>query len=372
MNRQAYWLAALLFVALVLANFDSHTGFTSLLRFGQTWQDRRHSSLQGLSIATVSGSNGYDGQFYAQIALDPLLRGSELKQVVDAPAYRSRRILTPALAAILGIGSPWRTLQAYALLNVACWFALGWLLLQQIGSRDWVAFARWAGCMFSLGVLDSVRQSLVDLPSLLLVVLAVRFFIRPGDTGSTVWLALGNLAKETNLLSAIALYADKLLTPAHWKRTLLTLVVAALPIGLWSLYVHARLDGAGESDASGNFTWPLMGILTQAKISLHEVLHGNLDGRYAFSLLGISGLSVQAIFLWRTPQFESPWWRLGAVFSILFLFLSSWVWSGYWAACRAVLPMTIAYNLLLPSNRRFWPLWIFGNLTLLHGVWRFL
>ena len=372
MTRHAFWIAALFFAALVLANFDRHTGFTSLIRFGETWQDRRHSSLQNLPIATVAGSNGYDGQFYAQIALDPLLRGTEINQIVDAPAYRSRRILTPAMAAILGSGSPWRTLQAYALLNVACWFALGWLLLQQTGNGDWVAFARWGGCMFSLGVLDSVRQSLVDLPALLLLVLAVRSSLRGKSTGSAVWLALGNLAKETNLLGTVALCSDKLLTRAHWKRTLFSLVVASLPIALWSLYVQARLDGPHDGNASGNFTWPLMGILIQAKISLHEVLHGNLDGRYAFCLLGIAGLFVQVLFLWRTPQFASPWWRIGVVFSVIFLFLSSWVWSGYWAVCRAALPMTIAYNLLLPAGRRFWPLWIVGNLTLLHGVWRFL
>ena len=67
-----------------------------------------------------------------------------------------------------------------------------------------------------------------------------------------------------------------------------------------------------------------------------------------------------------------PGGALARCFPFLFLILSSWVWSGYWAVCRAVLPMTIASNLLLPANRRFWPLWIFGNLTLLHGVWRFL
>ena len=50
----------------------------------------------------------------------------------------------------------------------------------------------------------------------------------------------------------------------------------------------------------------------------------------------------------------------------------SWVWSGYWAACRAVLPMTLAFNLLLPAGRGFWIWWIAGNLALFHGVWRFL
>ena len=78
------------------------------------------------------------------------------------------------------------------------------------------------------------------------------------------------------------------------------------------------------------------------------------------------------MILWRTPQFSSPWWRIGAAYSFLLLFLGTWVWSGYWAVCRAVLPMTITFNLLLPVNRAFWPLWILGNLTVLHAIWRFL
>lgn len=147
----AYWIASLLLAILVLDKFSPQTGFTSLIRFGEAWQNRRHSSLQNLPVATVSASSGYDGQFYAQIALDPLLRDAEFARIIDAPAYRARRILVPATAATLGFGSPWWTLQAYALINVFCWFALGWLLLRHIGGHSWPDFARWAGCMFSLG-----------------------------------------------------------------------------------------------------------------------------------------------------------------------------------------------------------------------------
>ncbi|MDB6166068.1 MAG: hypothetical protein JWQ83_1208, partial [Lacunisphaera sp.] len=122
----------------------------------------------------------------------------------------------------------------------------------------------------------------------------------------------------------------------------------------------------------GNFSWPFLGMLTQAKHSLREISFGDLDGRYTFSLIAMLGLSIQGWCLWRAPQINLPWWRLGAAYSLLLPFLSFWVWSGYWAACRAVLPLTIAFNLLLPANRWFWPLWIAGNLSLLHGVWRFL
>ncbi|MDI1320015.1 MAG: hypothetical protein PSW75_07465 [bacterium] len=369
----ACWIVSLLFAALVLAKFSPATGFTGLIRFGESWQERRHPSLQNLPIATASESNGYDGQFYAQIALDPFLRSPALAQVLDSPAYRARRILTPGTAAILGLGNPWWTLQAYALLNVLCWFALGWLLFRHIGGADWPAFARWVGCMFSIGVLDSVRQSLVDLPAVLLLVLAVTAFtqIRTSPR-TTLWLALGNLTKETSLLGALALSCDPSRRPFPWKRAALSLAAAALPLALWSLYVEQRFAGTTGGTGLGNFTWPLLGLLKQARNCLREVSLGNLDGRYSFCLVAILGLLTQAWVLWRNPQPASPWWRIGFAYSILLLFLSSWVWSGYWAACRAVLPMTIAFNLLLPANRLFWPLWILGNLTLLHGVWRFL
>ena len=372
MSRHAFWISTVFFAALVLTKCNPTSGFTSLIRFGEKWQDRRHSALQNLSIATVPDSSGYDGQFYAQIAMDPLLRSPELAQALDLPAYRARRILVPAAAAILGLGNPRWTLQAYALLNVFCWFALGWLLRRHIDGSDWLAFARWAGCMFSMGVLDSVRQSLVDLPALLLLGLAVHAYTHGNTRRSTLWLALANLAKETSLLGAVALHCDKPQNLFPWKRALLSLTLAVLPLGLWSLYVAQRFPGLPDNSGLGNLTWPLLGLLTQVKLALRELSLGSFDGRYSFSLLAIGGLLVQFWILWRSPQPQSAWWRIGAIYSLLLFFLSFWVWSGYWAACRAVLPMTLAFNLLLPANRSFWPLWIVGNITLLHAVWRFL
>lgn len=373
MSKNAtYWTASVLFAVLVLAKFSPRTGFTSLIRFGETWQERRHGALQGLPLATVPGSSGYDGQFYAQIALDPFLRGPELEKVIDAPAYRARRILVPAIAAALGLGHPWWTLQFFALINVCCWFALGWLLLRQIGPADGLALARWTGCMFSMGVLESVRQSLVDLPALLLLALAVHAHTQSRPARSALWLVLGNLAKETSLLGTFALRWDSSLRPFPWRRVCLGLMIAILPLTLWSLYVRQRFAQTPGNVGLGNFSWPLFGLLAQAKSSLRELSLGNLDSRYSFSLIAIIGFVTQTWVLWGTRQFSSSWWRIGAVHSLLLLFLSSWVWSGYWAVCRAVLPMTIAFNLLLPGTRGFWPLWIAGNLTMLHAIWRFL
>jgi hypothetical protein len=368
--RYAYLLSVLVFVGLVAAKFESNTGFTSLIRFGATWQDKRHGSLHDLKIATVADSNGYDGQFYAQVALDPLLRGNELETTLDAPAYRARRILTPATAAILGFGNPWWTLQIFALLNVFCWLALAGVLRTWIEPNDWAGFARWFGCMFSLGVLDSVRQSLVDLPALLLLALAIRSSLKSHAVSSTLWLALANLAKETSGLGTIALVDYR---SRHWKRGALAVFLATLPLILWSFYVGHRFRGLPDAPGGQqNFAWPLVAMFSEITKSIHELANGNFDGRYLFGLLAMAGFTAQIAVIWRIPQPTSAWWKVGALYSLLFLVLGPWVWSGYWAACRAVLPLTFAFNLLQPANRFFWPIWITGNITVLHGIWRFI
>jgi hypothetical protein len=371
-HRIAYGLALLFFAALVLLKFSPQTGFTSLIRFGETWNNHRLASLQALPIAVVPSSNGYDGQFYAQIALDPALRDAGLRQAIDAPAYRARRILTPAFAALLGMGNPWWTIQVYALLNVFAWFFFARLLWRHIGGYDWIAYARWIGCVFSMGALESVRQSLVDLPALLLLLLAVEAHTGTQFRRSTPWLALGNLAKETSLLSAVALSLDPSKGKPPWRRLLISLGVCALPLALWSLYVNHRFPVTAGSAGMGNFTLPLLGLFEHLKTCGAEILSGNLDGRYTMGLISALGFLIQILVLWRTPLPRSAWWRIGAIYSLLFVFLSPWVWSGYWAACRALLPMTMAFNLLLPAHRHFWHLWAIGNLTMLHAVWRFL
>lgn len=59
-------------------------------------------------------------------------------------------------------------LQAFALQNVVCWLVLAWLITRWVPPDSPRLFARWAACMFSHGLLWSVRFSLLDGPSVLL------------------------------------------------------------------------------------------------------------------------------------------------------------------------------------------------------------
>jgi hypothetical protein len=108
-------------LALVACRWDATTGFTALIRFGDAFADRRLPSIATLPIESVPGL-GYDGQFYAQLAVDPRVLHPEVQQVFDVPAYRAQRILLPLLAHVAI--RPWWILQLYALLNVIAWLLL--------------------------------------------------------------------------------------------------------------------------------------------------------------------------------------------------------------------------------------------------------
>lgn len=368
MPRAPYFLCVALFAALVLAKFDPETGFTPLIRFGETWKDRRVPHLDEGRVTTFANSHGYDGQFYAQIALDPLLRDPSTAHALDAPSYRARRIFPPALAFTLGLGQPNAVLQIYALLNVACWFAFAWLLYRELAPPTPHAFARWFACLFSMGVLESVRLSLTDLPALLLLLLAARA-CRVSSTGRTAsgWLALSHLTKETNLLASVALFAS----PKPTTSRILWFAASIVPLALWLIYVSTRFPGDAEA-GTGNFTWPFAGLVTQLAHSAQAAMSGHPDSRHVLVFLAVIGFATQVTVLWRSRDLTSAWWRIGAIYGLLLIFLSTVVWSGYWAVTRVVLPLTIAFNLLLPAGRAFWLLWALGNLSLLHGVWRFL
>lgn len=148
--------------------YDPHTGFTSLVIFGEVFAPERLTQLRELPIFTYRHSFGYDGQFYAQLAVAGNPFDPQLRTALDDPPYRSSRVLLPVLVHLAGLGHPAWVVNAYALSNVVCWLTLAWVM-----ARWWFPPAsldnlvRWGGVLFGAVMLTSVTRSLVDGPALL-------------------------------------------------------------------------------------------------------------------------------------------------------------------------------------------------------------
>jgi len=85
-----------------------------------------------------------------------------------------------------------------------------------------------------------------------------------------------------------------------------------------------------------------------------------------WSLCMLVALTVQFLYLVLRPQWTQAWWRIGITYAVLLIFLGDAVWEGYpGAASRVLLPMQLAFNILVPAGRAWWLVLVLGNLTLL-------
>lgn len=377
MRRRLPFSVRLLAVLFVLGGVGAHwrpdTGFTSLIRFGHAFDGRRLPAIENPAhpLAVVPGA-GYDGEFYAQLAVNPDVTAPEVQRAIDVPAYRARRILLPLVAHGLGVGNAWATLQIYALLNTLVWLVLAWCWWRWLPEHGARGTAVWLLCLLSLGALDSVRLSLTDLPMMLCLALAVR----ATETGRTALATFGYLAagfvRETAVIAALPLEFFARNTAARERlRAAARAAVVIVPVAIWCV-VLTRLAPGPTTGFQGNIDWPGFGFAHQLATCARELARGNFDSRYLFGLIGAFGFAYQSIFVlvrWRTID---PWLRLGLPFAVLFWLLGDYVWHGYWAVARTILPLTFAFNRVILAERRSVAHLIAGNLCVLHSVYRFL
>lgn len=363
------WLAGVigLLAVLVALRYDARHGLTALNQFGADFQSTQVPALAAIPHQ-VREPHGFDGQFYAQIALDPLLRDPATLAALDDPAYRARRILMPWVGYLVGFGQPALIIHLYPLIDLACWgVLLGWLLRVLAPIGPWQR-AIITGIIFSSGTLEALRLSLTDLPATMLL-LAPCLAAIP-SARAAVWLGLANLCRETSVLGTLAYFGGPGSGRSPRSRRALGLTLALLPLALWILYLNVRL---GRPQASGgNFSWPLLGAWGALELAVRR-LTSELSPSALGAIAAIIGLHGQALHLWRQRRFDDPLWRLGALFAVLLVFLGPKVWELPLGACRSVLPMTIAFNLLLARETRpRWLLFFATNLYSVHGIYTFL
>jgi hypothetical protein len=365
LQRLGRGLLVLVFLWLAGRYWHPYYGFTKFIQFDASDAAVMLPELRAAPVYVHRNSGGYDGTAYAQMAVHPAVRAPALAAAIDNLPYRARRILLSWAAWILGAGDPVRTVHAYAALNVAVWLGLAWLLHRLFPPPGWRPFLAWTGVLFSAGALHSVRFALTDLAALTLLVAALRSAERARPTAVAGLLGAAGLVRETALLGAVALW------PEDWRKisgaTLGRLVLAALPLGLWLLYLRAQ--GDPMAPGQGNFSWPLAAWAGKLAAAVTALRYEPETLLAVTTLLAFIAVTVQLVYVAVYPQPRSLWWRLGLVYGILLLCLGPAVWEGDpGAATRVLLPLALAFNVLAVRRAAGAP-WLFaGNLAVFSGV----
>jgi hypothetical protein len=375
------WLFCLILAivpfAIAMLGFSMEHGFLGLPRFGEVFRDRAMNPVKRYAPPARPNDVGYDGQFYAQIALDPTLRDPALSNACDILSYRAKRILLPAFAYALGAGQPWYVLQIYALLNLAFWFLLLTVLLLHFGVDTWSKRLLCIGILWNAGSLISIGRALTDLPALCLGIIAVCWQEKPTNKNSmsaytqcgvrlmgSVVASLSVLTKETAILSLFSFLGSPI--RRRWWQITVTIVIILAPIGLWTIYVH---NTAGTDETSlGNFTYPLLGFANKLSDEWRKAF-AEFPRLPLLELIAPWSIAVQVVWMIWKRSWRSPWWQFGAGFVCLAIMLGPWVWATQSAYSRCLLPMAVSFNVLLFQSslsrkaRGAW--WVAGNLGFL-------
>ena len=321
---------------------------------------------------------GFDGQQYAQIALDPLLRDPRLKTAIDNPPYRARRILLPWLAWLGGLGHPFWILNVYAALNFVFWLGFAVTMTVLFRPHGWTGLAGFAAMLLTCGVIESMWASLADFPAFNLMTLAVLV----GGGGGAGVLALAALTRETSLFGLVGLWDFKPPWRETLKRNLRLSFIAAVPMALWFAYVAWRLRMSETVDGD-NLDWPLRGIMGKLGEFSIVAVHGHIRWHRWFfeiykspelhALLTIIALLTQCIYILTHRAWENRLWRVAIFFVPFFLCIGAPSWESHFTVTRHALPITLAFNLLLamrPSRR--WLVWfLLGNCFVPFGIYQF-
>ena len=356
---------SMLFLASVARFYHPGTGFTALIGF-PAGHEHEAPAMRDVPHFDYPAWASYDGQFYAQRALDPLCRDPLVDRAMDLPPFRARRILFSWTAYAIGLGRPAWIIEAYALQNVASWLLLAWLLTRWIPPTSARGLALWTACLFSHGVLWSVRFALLDGPSLVLTVCAVWAVERGRPLLSAAVVGIAGLARETNLLVAAAqpLPRDR----RSWMRLAAAGAIAAVPLLLWEDYLRSVYRST-IFVGTDQFTIPGAAVAASWFRTLQEVRRAGVFSGHGLALALLSSLFVQALYILVRREYRSPWWRIALPYVLLLLLLDSVLANPHTGAItRVLLPLTAGFNILLASEARPAPFWIWftaGNLHLL-------
>ncbi|MES2697081.1 MAG: hypothetical protein V4773_26690, partial [Verrucomicrobiota bacterium] len=351
------------FLALVARFWHPIYGFTVFYQLAAPNDELKITAFRELPVYVHRDTGGYDGLYYAQIAHDPTLRDPELPRAMDDYPYRARRILAPALAWLFGAGQPAWIIHTYAALNIVAWVALAvvlWCVLAVNSFRGWCA---WVGVLFSAGALGSVRLALTDVLAVLLIAAAVYAAERWRGRLAVALLAASALARETAVFAIVGLCK----APWFSAKNLARLVLAAAPLAAWLVYVRWQV-GAGNP-GWGNFTVPGAGLVEKWREALGALSTVGDKPLAWTTLLATLAITAQGAFFLTRRLPGDRWWRIGITYTGLMLLLGTAVWEGFpGAATRVLLPLHLAFAVVVQRTRASVAWLVVGNLSVLAGL----
>ncbi len=304
------------------------------------------------SFFVLKNSDGYDGQFYFLMALDPLMTKG-VAEYLDAPGYRYQRILYPWLAALLSLGQEDLLPLSLLAVNVAavltgCLFVV--LLARKYGMSPWIGLAYGFLGGLQLGVLRDLAEPLAAG----LMVGGVYYYLEEKPVKTALFMAGAMLAKEVMILVTGSLALHALVFDRNPGKVL-WLGLSILPLALWGLVIYLVLGEVAYIAGGKNIGPPLI-ALGGYIADLFSGVKGWRDTVYGLIFVFITAwtlvLALREIILCR-DALSLPF----IVWAVFPLFLTSKVWVEPWSYGRVIVALSVflVLNYIKTGSRLYLP-----------------
>lgn len=280
------------------------------------------------SVLVYSG-NGYDGQFYYRMALEPFSTAERVDGIqFDQAAYRQQRLGYPLTAYALTIVTPLSTTESLVAINLVAIGVLAFyasLIAQRFGRSALYGLAplAWPAFIFSLGM------DLSDILAAALLFTAVYYLLKNQHTTAAVLLCAAVLTRETTVVVAVL----ALLVFRRWRYAAPISVLFMTQAIAWALWGELPILASKPFPEASRIAWPFFGLV---------------EGTATWSLIDIAVFAALATVLWIGVS-HYQWSLTGmcfAAYGILAIVLGTPVWQNWRGFSRATLELVIfAYML---------------------------
>jgi len=281
-------MAAALYFAALLPLLSHHNFDTSVLIVaGRNFVDTQRVP----SPITVRTQDGYDGQFYYRLALDPFSLAQDAYGVrIDSVPWRAQRILYPLITYAASLGRPEWVPPALMLVNLAGLAAIAFFATRlahrlELGWSLPAAILLWPGLIITLG------RDLTEIVSAAFLLAAIDSYLARRMAWFAILGAAATLARETNVLFLFGVFAFEAFRACRRSTPVtdaLWCALAMAPHLLWRVIVTLATNQTTTRDQLANIDWPMFGF---AK-AFAALKHTSFD-----SVFAAAGLSLMLAWI---------------------------------------------------------------------------
>lgn len=356
------YLVSILLIAVVVFLRFAFGGF-NWSYFTVIGNEYASPSLNSDAILIQEGP-GYDGQFYYGLAKEPFSFEKEKGGVIiDHPPYRHQRILYPLLTYLSSFGIDSLIPFMLVLINVISLF----LSCRVIASFKFTSSTKWSFFLPFLvsGLWLSLSRDLTECLEVVLLLCALRYFLKPHLPFFILFSSLALLTRETSVIyigTMSAMLLLKVIKTDSPKRSLIKGFVLSIPFLVLVTWKTILLNSYPNSDlisAGSNITFPFYGIYHSFVVNINGV--NSLRSLIEFSVWITFLLWQFTLFFLgvRSMQFQFNDNFTGSALSLLSLvgicfalLFSISIYIDDWAFLRVLASLNIFIFLLILHNKR--------------------